>query len=50
MASLIYGVSAADPVTLVVVATTLAIIALLSSLVPAWRASRLDPVKVLRAE
>jgi predicted permease len=50
MASLIYGVSAADPVTLVVVATTLAVVALLSSLVPAWRALRLDPVKVLRAE
>jgi ABC-type antimicrobial peptide transport system permease subunit len=50
MTSLIYGVSAADPVTLVVVATTLAVVALLSSLVPAWRALRLDPVKVLRAE
>ena len=50
MASLIYGVSAADPTTLVVVATTLAIVALLSSVVPAWRAARLDPVKVFRAE
>jgi len=39
-----------DPVTLVVVATTLAVVALLSSLVPAWQALRLDPVKVLRAE
>jgi ABC-type antimicrobial peptide transport system permease subunit len=50
MTSLIYGVSAADPVTLVIVATTLALVALLSSLLPAWRALRFDPVKVLRAE
>ena len=50
MASLIHGVSAADPVTLAVVATTLAVVALLSSLVPAWRALRLDPLTVFRAE
>jgi predicted permease len=50
MTSLIYGVSAADPVTLVIVATTLAVVALLSSLVPAWRALRLDPMKVFRVE
>jgi predicted permease len=50
MASLIFGVSAADPVTLVVVAVTLAFVALLSSLVPAYRALRLDPVRVFRAD
>ena len=50
MASLIFGVSAADPVTLAVVATTLAVVALLSSLVPAYRAVRLDPVRVFRGD
>jgi ABC-type lipoprotein release transport system permease subunit len=32
------------------VAATLALVALMDSLVPAYRASRLDPVKVLRAD
>jgi predicted permease len=50
LASLVYGVSAADPATLAVVAATLVLVALLSSVVPAYRALRLDPVKVIRAE
>ena len=50
MASLVFGVSASDPLTLAAVAATLALIALLASLVPAYRALRLDPVKVLRAD
>jgi putative ABC transport system permease protein len=45
---LVFGVSASDPVTLLAVAGTLALVALLASLVPAYRASRLDPVSVLR--
>jgi len=49
METLVFGVSAADPVTLVAVAATLAVVALMASLVPAYRALRLDPVKVLRA-
>jgi predicted permease len=47
---LVFGVSASDPLTLAAVAGTLAAVALLASLLPAWRASRLDPLKVLRAE
>jgi predicted permease len=50
MKSLVFGVSTSDPVTFVCVAATLALVALLASLVPAYRASRFDPVKVLRAE
>ena len=46
---LVFGVSAADPLTLGLVAATLALVALTASLVPAWRASRLDPLQVLRA-
>jgi putative ABC transport system permease protein len=45
---LIFGVSASDPLTLAVVAGALALVALMASLVPAYRASRLDPLNVLR--
>jgi putative ABC transport system permease protein len=46
---LAFGVSASDPATLAAVAGTLAVVALLASIVPAYRASRLDPLNVLRA-
>jgi len=46
---LVFGVSPSDPLTLAAVAGTLAIVALVASLVPAYRASKLDPLKVLRA-
>ena len=45
---LIYGVSASDPLTLAVVAATLALVALLASMIPAYRASRVDPLAALR--
>jgi predicted permease len=45
---LVYGVSASDPLTLAAVAATLALVALLASAVPAWRASRLTPLSTLR--
>jgi predicted permease len=48
--TLVFGVSASDHLTLVAVATALAFVALMASLVPAYRALRLDPVKALRAE
>jgi putative ABC transport system permease protein len=47
---LVFGVSSTDPLTLLAVALTLAVVALLASLGPAFRAARLDPLKVLRAE
>jgi len=49
MAKLVFGVSASDPMTFVAVAATLVFVALMASLVPAYRASRLDPSEVLRA-
>jgi ABC-type lipoprotein release transport system permease subunit len=49
MEKLVFGVSASDPLTLAVVSATLALVALMASLVPAYRASRLDPSEVLRA-
>jgi putative ABC transport system permease protein len=50
MSTLVFGVSASDPLTLAAVGATLALVALMASLVPAYRALRLDPVNVLRAE
>lgn len=50
METLVFAVSASDPLTLAAVAATLALVALMASLVPAYRALRLDPVKALRAE
>jgi putative ABC transport system permease protein len=47
---LVFGISASDPVTLAVVAGLLALVALLASLVPAYRAARLDPLTVLRGD
>jgi putative ABC transport system permease protein len=49
MAKLVFGVSASDPLTLAVVSATLVFVALMASLIPAYRASRLDPAVVLRA-
>ena len=48
--TLVFGVSASDPLTLAAVGATLALVALSASLVPAYRALRLDPVTVLRAD
>ena len=47
---LVVGVSASDPVALALVAGVLTAVALAASLVPAYRASRLDPVTALRAD
>jgi putative ABC transport system permease protein len=50
IASQIHGVSAADPTSYGLGALVLAAIALVSSLVPALRAARVDPATILRAE
>jgi predicted permease len=47
---LVFGVSAADPLTLAAVAGTLAFVALAASVVPAYRAARVDPLNALRDE
>jgi predicted permease len=46
---LVFGVSPSDPLTLAGVAGMLAIVAVMASLVPAYRASRVDPLTVLRS-
>jgi ABC-type lipoprotein release transport system permease subunit len=50
MEGLLYGVGAGDVGTLAVGAFLLAIAAVIAALVPATRATRVDPVEVLRAE
>jgi predicted permease len=48
--SLLFGVEASDPATYIGVALLLLTVTLAASIVPAWRASRLDPVQALREE
>ncbi|HEY8715729.1 MAG TPA: FtsX-like permease family protein, partial [Candidatus Acidoferrum sp.] len=50
LASLIYGVSATDPLTFTAVAALLATVALIASVIPALRATRVDPTRALRDE
>lgn len=50
LAGFIYGVDALDPLTFVGVPLVLAAVALIATMVPAWRAVSIDPAAVLRTE
>jgi putative ABC transport system permease protein len=50
LSSLLFGISANDPFTLVGVALVLSLIALAASYIPARRAMRVDPITALRYE
>src|ERR1035437_6605407 len=50
LASMLYGVSPADPWTFAAVALLVAVIAILASYVPARRALRIEPTDALRAD
>jgi predicted permease len=50
MRDLLYEIKPLDPTVYATVAATLLAVAAFACLVPAWRASRLDPMQALRAE
>jgi putative ABC transport system permease protein len=50
MRDLLYEIKPLDPAVYAAVAATLLAVAAFACIVPAWRASRLDPVQALRAE
>jgi ABC-type lipoprotein release transport system permease subunit len=50
VASFLFGLNPADPITLLAVPVMLVIVASLASLVPARRAAAADPMASLRAE
>jgi len=50
LSSVIFGVSARDLATFSVVAVSMTFIGLLASALPAYRATRVDPMKTLREE
>ena len=50
IASLLFGVQPTDPATLAAVIAAILAVAALACLLPAWRASRVDPSVVLRAD
>ena len=47
--NLLFGVSGADPITFVAIPLLLLVVASIATYVPAWKASRVDPVSALRS-
>jgi putative ABC transport system permease protein len=50
IASMLFGVQPSDPSVLLLVTSSLLLVAGIAALIPAWKAARVDPVVALRAE
>ena len=50
VSSLIYGVRATDPLTFAAVALLLLLVGIFATIIPAYRATRIEPVRILREE
>ena len=50
MTGLLHGIAPGDPTTLAVATAVLLIVAVAASALPAWRASRVDPVAAMRED
>jgi ABC-type antimicrobial peptide transport system permease subunit len=50
VSNLIYGVRVTDPLTFAAVSGLLGAVAIIASVVPAWRATKVDPMTALREE
>jgi ABC-type antimicrobial peptide transport system permease subunit len=49
LGSLLFGVTTGDPLTYVGVGALLIVVAAVAGYIPAWRASRIDPMVALRS-
>jgi ABC-type lipoprotein release transport system permease subunit len=47
---MLYGVSVLDPATVAAAAALLAVVVVMGSFWPAWRAASVDPTRAMRAE
>jgi ABC-type antimicrobial peptide transport system permease subunit len=49
LGSLLFGVTSGDPVTFIAMGMLLVVVAVGAGYIPAWRASRIDPMAALRS-
>jgi ABC-type antimicrobial peptide transport system permease subunit len=50
LATMLYGLEPGDPGTFVAVAVVLVLVCIAACLIPMWRAVRVDPISILKAE